>query len=122
MNDVRDWLREADPVGTEPPLSELDVKRMRRAIVTAAEERARSPRWAYTSWVAVSVVLVATIAIGVERWLEPDRSAGTSVPAMPRVVVGDAGVAAPNETRRQIQFFAPGGTRVIWVFNADFKP
>jgi len=25
-------------------------------------------------------------------------------------------------TRRQVQLIAPGGTRVIWIFNADFKP
>jgi hypothetical protein len=24
--------------------------------------------------------------------------------------------------RRQLQLIAPGGTRVIWVFNDEFKP
>ena len=30
MNELRDWLKDADPVVNEPPLSDADVQRMRR--------------------------------------------------------------------------------------------
>ena len=41
MNELRDWLQDGDPVANEPPLSDADVQRMRRAIASLAS---RSPR------------------------------------------------------------------------------
>ena len=136
MNDLRNWLKDGDPVVSESPLSDVDVERMRRAILTAAESPVPSrPLWARTPWAAASVVVAVTIAIGTSRWFGPiahidrPRSAGTAVPALPVESHRGAGTSVPTvprvdttEGRRQVHFLAPGGTRVIWVFNADFKP
>jgi hypothetical protein len=118
MNDVRDWLKDADPVVNEPPLSDADVQRMRRAIATSGESRESSfSDWARGSWAAATVVIALTIAVGMNRWLGSDRDA-------PDVNTDAVSTVGPPEAgaRRQVQLIAPGGTRVIWIFNADFQP
>src|SRR5262245_48369079 len=116
MNDLRDRLKNADPVATEAPLPEQDAHQMRRAIVAAAEAQASSPAgWRTTSWAAATVLVAVTIAIGMSGWFEREEQQAV------RPAVGPA-PDAPGEPPRQVQFVAPGGTRVIWVFNANFKP
>jgi len=116
MNDLRGRLQDADPVALEAPLAEHDVQQMRRAIVAAADEH-QSVRtgWRRTTWATASVAIAITVAIGISRWFEPrderPASAVRTVPASPA-----------SESRRQLQIIAPGGTRVIWVFNENFKP
>jgi len=119
MSAVRDWLRSADPVVDEPPLSETDAQRLRRLVIAAGDERPTSfAVWSRTSVAAVTLVVVLTVAVGVSRWWSPTDDA-RAVPS------GGTAVTAPSSdasTRRQLQFSTPGGTRVIWIFNADFKP
>jgi hypothetical protein len=118
MKELRDWLNAGDPVANEPPLSDADAQRMRRAIVGAGESR--QPvfgDWARGTWAAATVVVALTIAVGMSRWARPSadisRANADSAPT----------VAAPEPgARRQMQLIAPGGTRVIWIFNADFQP
>jgi len=118
MKELRDWLKDGDPVANEPPPSDADVQRMRQAIVVASD----SPQsffgdWARGSWAAATVMVALTIAAGVNRWFTPlpmtIQSDGTAVSTV--------AAPAPGE-RRQVQLIAPGGTRVIWIFNADFQP
>src|SRR5688572_21135505 len=119
MNDVRDWLKDGDPVVNELPLSDADLLRMRRAIVTAGESRESSfSDWARGSWAAATVAIALLIAVGMSRWTRPAEEAARSV------TPGSAATSAAPETvtRRQVQLIAPGGTRVIWIFNADFNP
>jgi hypothetical protein len=118
MKELRDWLKDGDPVANEPPLSEADVQRMRRAIADAGESPASSfSDWARGSWATATVVVALTIAVGMTRWFTP----------LPNVRNGDAGATSTSEpsqpaARRQVQMIAPGGTRVIWIFNPDFQP
>jgi hypothetical protein len=117
MNELRDWLKEGDPVASEPPLTDVYRRRMRQAIVAASDSR-QSPfaDWARGSWAAATVVVGLTIAMGMTRW-------HTHAPDLPPAQVEAPAVTAPERTtRRQVQLIAPGGTRVIWIFNADFKP
>jgi len=117
MNELRDWLRDGDPVASEPPLSEMDRRRMRQAIVTVGETQ-QSPfaDWVRGSWGVATVVIGLTIAVGTTRWFTPG-------PDVRQAHVDAPSVAVPEHvTRRQVQLIAPGGTRVIWIFNADFKP
>jgi ferric-dicitrate binding protein FerR (iron transport regulator) len=118
MKELRDWLNEGDPVANDPPLSDADVQRMRHAIVAAADApHSVFGDWARGSWAAATVVVALTIAAGVNRWFTPLPE--TSQPGVTAVST----VAAPAAgERRQVQLIAPGGTRVIWIFNADFKP
>jgi hypothetical protein len=116
MNELRDRLRDGDPIVSEPPLSDVDALRIRRVIVAAGESRQSSVGdWARGSWAAVTVVIAVAIAVGVSQWSRPSPvGRNSSVDALP--------VASPEPgTRRQVQLIAPGGTRVIWIFNADFK-
>lgn len=118
MNELRDWLKDADPVVNEPPLSDADAQRMRRLIVAAGESRQSSfVEWTRGSWAAATVVIAVTIALSMSRWMRPGedgvRDTATRAP----------GIAAPETaTRRQVQLIAPGGTRVIWILNPDFTP
>ena len=118
MKELRDWLKDGDPVANEPLLSDADVQRMRRAVVSAGETRPSFfADWARGAWAAATVVVALTIAVSVSRWQassQNGRQANVDVPPT---------VAAPEiGARRQVQLIAPGGTRVIWIFNADFQP
>jgi hypothetical protein len=117
MKDLYDWLKEGDPVASEPPLTDAEVQRMRQAVVAASDEPQRFfADWARGSWAAVTVMVALTIAAGVHRWFTPlPETRGSDVRA-----VSSAAAPAPGE-RRQVQLIAPGGTRVIWIFNADFQ-
>jgi hypothetical protein len=117
MNEVRDWLKDSDPVANEPPLSEADVRRMRRAIVTAADSRQPSfSDWVRGAWAAATVVVAFVVAVSLTRRSDSvDHAPNTNVDAAPTAAVPE------RAARRQVQLIAPGGTRVIWIFNDDFK-
>jgi hypothetical protein len=116
MNELRDWLKDGDPVASEPSLSDMDRRRMRQAIVAASETPSPLTDWVRGSWAAATVVVGLTLAMGMTRWYTP-------APDVRPVHVEAPTVTAPEyATRRQVQLIAPGGTRVIWIFNADFKP
>jgi hypothetical protein len=116
MNELRDRLRDGDPVVNEPPMSDADALRMRRVIVAAGESRQSAfGDWARGSWAAVTVVIAMAIAVSMSPWSRPlpeRRNSNVDARSIP---------AAEPGTRRQVQLIAPGGTRVIWIFNADFK-
>ena len=108
-------LKDADPIAEEGPLSDVDAQRMRRTIVDAARERTSSHAMAWkTSWAALTLVVAASAVFGIARWREPHAEAPTAASREPP--------RATSEPRRQVHFVAPGGTRVIWIFNPDFKP
>jgi hypothetical protein len=54
--------------------------------------------------------------MGMTRWYTPAPDVRPAQVEAPPVT------APEHATRRQVQLIAPGGTRVIWIFNADFKP
>jgi len=111
---MKERLKDADPFAEEGPLSDVDAQRMRQTIVDAASERGIAhPIGSRASWAAITLAVAATAVFAVNRWREPRVDA----PVVPRSDVSQA-----PESRRQLQFVAPGGTRVIWIFNPDFKP
>ena len=117
MNELRDWLKNADPVVNEPSLSDTDAQRMRRLIVAAGESRESSfVEWTRGSWAVATVVIAVTISLSMSRWMRPAED------GIRNATTAAADVAPETATRRQVQLIAPGGTRVIWVFNADFTP
>jgi len=114
MTDVGRLLRDSDPVAREDDLSLADAQSMRRAVVTAAAKPPAVPAWwpqpMFVS-TAIAATLVAGVAIG--RWL-PAR------PAVSRGATSDP--PGLTDSRRQLQFASPGGTRIIWVFDPEFNP
>jgi hypothetical protein len=117
MKDLHDWLKEGDPIANETTLSDADVQRMRQVVVAASnQQRPFFADWARGALAAATVMVALTLAAGVHRWFAPQPDTRMlDVRAM-----STAAAPSPGE-RRQVQLIAPGGTRVIWIFNADFQ-
>jgi hypothetical protein len=117
VTELRDRLTRDDPIASEPPLRPVDVKRMRQAVIAAAEEsRPFHAGWQRTVW-TIAAVLVVSAIVGIERRVERTQPVFSERPTT-RI---DADVAQTSSPR-QLQFQTPGGTRVIWIFNPDFQP
>jgi hypothetical protein len=112
MTDIRDRLRDADPLLTDPGLSRDDVARMRRAVLDAAQAPPRETglHWKKTLPIAAAVALMAGAGIDTARRV----SRQTPLPAA---------AAAPDATavtKTQVHFSTPGGTRIIWTIDPAF--
>jgi hypothetical protein len=108
MKPLQTRLRDADPVAHEPPLSEADVERMRRAVMAGVDTQ--EP--VFGAW--RRMVLAAAMAAVVLAGLTSVARRLTPVPSVERTDV------AGQPATRQLQFATPGGTRVIWFFNPEF--
>ena len=114
MTDIRDRLREADPLLNEPGLTAEQAAAMRRRVIDAAREQRRAGvawiEWRRTGAIAAAVALIAIAGIDTARRTEravPARSL-TSAPA-------DA------VAKTQLHFSTPGGTRIIWTIDPAFQ-
>ena len=106
MTHWKDRLLEADRELVRE-MSPGEVQRLRRTIVAEAASAARSGR-------RLSLPFVLTI------------TALPGATAPPAGDVATAGEIAPETAqegsgRQQLQFATPGGTRIIWVFDAKFE-
>ena len=108
-------LQEGDPVGREPGMSPDDVQRIRR-VVLASEVPARPRDW--TLHVAVAAGL--SLSVGLGTWFGHDRIQPPLVQQTPAGLDRTAAPGLADPGRRQVQFATPGGTRIIWVFDANF--
>jgi hypothetical protein len=70
--------------------------------------------WPHPLSIAATIALTLAAGITVGRLLPP-RETLREAPAI-------AQAADATGARRQLQFATPGGTRVIWVFDPEFKP
>jgi hypothetical protein len=114
MSRLRELLRDGDPVAGEPPLPDAEVRRMRRRIVATGLPRERQFAVGRRTLLASASLVLAVAATGVVSWMgAPARESGADGPA------NDAKVEQP--VTRQLIFETPGGTRVIWVFNPEFR-
>ena len=105
-DDWRSLLRQHDPADRD-----IDPRRaieIRHAAIEVARqsERAASP-WPWR--LAVAAVALVLVAAGA-------GDDGRPAPATDPVVVAD-----PGAERRQVQFATPGGTRIIWEINPEFR-
>jgi hypothetical protein len=112
MKDLSSWLRAGDPAADEATMSEAQVEAMRRVVLEAVR-RSHAPALAWHQPLAVAATVALTLVVG--------ALAGPWAPIMkdppPRQ---EGAVAQPGEPPRQLQFATPGGTRIIWVFDAEF--
>ena len=110
MKDLRQQLVNCDPLAREGELDAADAQIIRRRMLVEAHRQPTTERSAWVKPLAVAgalaVCLLLAITIGTR--LEFD----TATPA-PRPVK-----AAPA---RQMQFAAPGGTRIIWTFHQELS-
>lgn len=105
-DDIRNQLRDADPVQHEPRIAAADVHTMRDRVLSAART---APRHGHRPRLgaAGAFVLVCTIVMGLAMatWFRSDRAV---MPPAPTPI---------HDQPRQLQFETPGGTRIIWVLN-----
>jgi hypothetical protein len=112
MTDLRDRLRDADPVANEPALPPDDVAALRRRVLDAAREpRAHAGGWNRTLAIAAAVAVMAGVGIDVARRAPRQENAATPLAS----TRADAPV-----TRTQLHFSTPGGTRVVWTLDPAF--
>lgn len=84
------------------------VARMRAVVVQAAQTAGPSARtWPMRfALAAFACVVLMLSVVGTQRTLD---------------VGSDRALPVAGSERRQIQFATPGGTRIIWEINPDFK-
>ena len=113
MTDIRDRLRDADPVAIEPAPSHDEIAAMRRTVLDAVQTpRATPVRRRRTLAIAATIALIGGAGIDTHR-----RTARSPEPAAPEAVPA---VAAPAG-KTQLQFSTPGGTRIIWTLDPAFQ-
>ena len=113
MTDIRDRLRDADPVAIEPAPTHDDIAVMRRTVLEAMQTPRSTPvRWRRTLAIAATVALIGGAGIDTRRRAtrSPETPALETVPA-----------AAAPATRTQLHFSTPGGTRIIWTLDPAFQ-
>jgi hypothetical protein len=115
--DVRSLLERADPLRSESGMSEADAAQMRHAILSAARD-SQAARMIPMIWPRAVAVAAAVVLLVVVATIAGSRRPG-SVAAPPV----EKAVAVPEAAgeRLQLQFATPGGTRVIWTLDPEFK-
>ena len=114
MTDLKRLLADSDPIGAEPALHQADVEAMRRRVLsTRTPQLAHGWTWTLTLATALTVLVIAGVGLTRRGAVIPGKA------STPSAVVAQQ--RDETDGRRQLQFATPGGTRVIWVFNADFE-
>jgi hypothetical protein len=119
MSSWKDRLREADDALARE-LSMEESQRLKRTVLAEASVAARARGWplpfALTAGsltaAAAALVLTTMLASSESQTIGGERAVAVDEPADGRPTEGG---------RRQLQFATPGGTRIIWVFDADFE-
>jgi hypothetical protein len=102
--DLRDQLRDADPLAREPELPANEIQAIKEAILSRAQPSLRETHAWTTLLFAAALACVVMVAVSVSK----------------RVAPGARTVQEPSQTEPlQVQFQTPGGTRIIWVLNPN---
>jgi hypothetical protein len=117
MTDWRTRLREAFGNTTvedadDDKLSRDGALAMRRVVVAAVKADAEEAPFSWRNPLAVGAALALMVASGMVAGLRmvPVDEPGVTIPQAP-----DAG------ERRQVQFATPGGTRIVWTIDPEFR-
>jgi hypothetical protein len=107
-DEIRELLRQGDPLEADRGLGADELTRMRRRIVAeAATHRTRFFRPMPAFAAAAMVVLMLVIGWEFLRSEDP--------------VTPVESTAESDRQTRQIQFSTPGGTRIIWLLDSEFE-
>ena len=120
MNDWKSKLRDAG-AAREAEASAEDVQRIRNTVSVAARETERQRVFAWSrpfvlTTAALSVTCAVTLVALQQSMAEMRRAPSP-------VIVSDSDPQSepgPVVQKQQLHFATPGGTRIIWVFDADF--
>lgn len=109
MKDIQSRLRAGDPVDREGGPSSTASDRMRHRLLSGVRDVKPAPR----RWVPALSVAMLLFAVGA-AWMT-NRMLRLQPTAEPRIdSVPDAREMSES---RQLQFFTPGGTRVLWTLH-----
>jgi hypothetical protein len=124
MTDWKTRWREADS-GLDGGPSDAEIERIRRIVIAAAGD---APRRAALGWprafvvtAALLVMVCASVLTGLQR---ATRQIEGDAPVVPVAADGAPGTTVGGSAdgdRQQLHFRTPGGTRIIWVFDAQFE-
>jgi hypothetical protein len=106
MKDLKAQLLDGDPIAREGELDAAEAQKLRHRILIKAAARPAPSWWPRPLAVAAALAACLLLAITIGGRLDSN----------------DARVArsAPKATpARQMQFAAPGGTRIIWTFHQE---
>jgi hypothetical protein len=121
MSHWKDRLLDADRALTSELPGE-EAQRLRRTIVAEAASVVRSRRrWSLPFVLTAGTLTTASVALVLSAVA---ALPGASAPsAGPRAAGGEHRPETPpaRSGRQQLQFATPGGTRIIWVFDAEFE-
>ena len=112
MTDLRDRLRAADPVTSEPALPADDVAAMRRRVIDAARET-RVPAAGWNRALAIAAAVAVMTGVGIDVARRAPRQEAAALPLASTAAAAPAG-------RTQLHFSTPGGTRVVWTLDPAF--
>jgi hypothetical protein len=119
MTTWKDLLREADEALARE-LSPEESRRLKRTVLAAASTAAHTRRWSLPFALTAGSLTAAAAALVLTTVL---TSPGPQAPDGTRAGVGQQPIVEgpQGESPRQLHFSTPGGTRIIWVFDADFE-
>ena len=124
MTDWKTRWRDADS-GLDADLPDAEIQRIRRIVVAAAGE---APRRAALGWprafvvtAALLVMVCASVLTGLQRATRQMEIDASVVPVASDATPGAPGDGSADADRQQLHFRTPGGTRIIWVFDAQFE-
>jgi hypothetical protein len=117
MNNISELLKHGDPIAREPRPGPDDLQRMRRIATTTLPES--TPRfWPRPAIVAATVAAAIASSVALGRQLPHPLARASRSGDMARRAEQ---LETPEPQTRQLQFETPGGTRIIWVFDPNFK-
>jgi len=121
MTDWRTGLRDLSARDDRDELSSDEAEAMRRAVLAAAATKVQErEHWSWMRPAIVAATVVLVIAVGVIASRRGDSFLPLQNSATTDGELSNASPADHSLPNRQLQFLAPGGTRIIWVFNSDF--
>jgi hypothetical protein len=101
---LREQLRDADPLAREPELSATETQAMKEAVLSKAQSSLPDKHAWATLALAAALACVVVAAVFVSKRVEPVART----------------VQQPSQTEQlQVQFQTPSGTRIIWVLNPN---
>lgn len=119
MTDLRERLLDADPLAHENAMSAEHADAIRRVVVAADWRMVNAaPFWPRPLWVAATIALTLSAGIVAGRLSAPESPVHGRPTDTPLTIASSPAAGV----RRQVQFATPGGTRIIWVLNAEFNP
>jgi hypothetical protein len=120
MTDLTKLLRDADPLHEDEGLSPAEALAIRRRMLAEVRPAFFAiPAWQRPLAVTAVVALMVVVGVVTGRRMSNDETVSAISPRTASIV--PAGGSSAGSEMRQLQFSTPGGTRIIWIFDQNFR-